>query len=106
MKRQEERLRKALNWLVHLYHGVSKGASAIDPVEGHRIPMPVTDDEWIEAIDEAMDILDDATEIPEMQRLVVWISIESNKEAAKRSPDYKQALLYVLDYIYAEFGYE
>lgn len=43
---------------------------------------------------------------PEMQQLVVWLSAESNKEAVKRSPDYKQALLYVLDYIYGEFGYE
>ena len=46
----EDELAEALNWLLHLHHGVSKGGN--DPETGQ--PYPVTDGEWKAAIAEGM----------------------------------------------------
>jgi len=60
----EERLRDALNWLVHLHHGVSKGGEETGPP---------SDDEWKQCLQEAKDALDATAGSPEMDRLVAWL---------------------------------
>ena len=67
----EKRLRDALNWLVHLHHGVSKG--------GERTGPP-SDDEWKQCLQEGKDVLDATAGDPEMDRLVEWL------EATKFEP--------------------
>jgi len=60
----EERLRDALNWLVHLHHGVSKGGEETSPPSA---------DEWKQCLQEAKDALDATAGSPEMDRLVEWL---------------------------------
>ena len=107
----QEKLREALDWLVHLYHGVSKGGDWINSETGERMPMAATDDEWVEAIDEAMDALEAPSE---MQRLVEWLEERAKSYIGREvgrdtysgisvSPVRRQELEIVLGYIRTEF---
>ena len=64
----EERLRDALNWLVHLHHGVSKGGDETSPP---------CDDEWKQCLQEAKDILKATAGPTQMEQLVDWLEEES-----------------------------
>jgi len=72
----EERLRKALNWLMHLHHGVSKGGEETSPP---------SDDEWKQCLQEAEDVLNATAGRPEMDRLVEWLQSLMD-EAQKHTP--------------------
>ena len=80
-------LRDALNWLVHLHHGVSKGGDVIDEETGERVPIPVTDSEWRAALQAAEQALDAPSE---MQQLVEWL--EREKKDHEEWLDRKEAI--------------
>ena len=120
---QEKRLlRDALNWLVHLHHGVSKGGDVIDEETGERIPIPVTDSEWKAALEEAKAALASTTDETEMEKLVAWIQQEysdTKLSAESKVPaigatvrarrwwkGYRRALEKTLAYITTQFGEE
>ena len=64
MTTNEKRLRDALNWLVHLHHGMSKGGEETGPP---------SDDEWKQCLREAEDVLKATAGDTEMDRLVEWL---------------------------------
>ena len=66
-----ERLRKVLNWLVHLHHGVSKGGDETSPP---------SDNEWKECLEEAMKVLADTAETSEIEKLIPWLEEQRNAE--------------------------
>jgi len=92
----EEKLRDALDWLVHLHHGVSKAGQ--DPETGAYYP--VTDEEWKAALEEAKQALSEAGE-PEMVRLRIQLDKWLKDAGRFREWD---GYDHVIDYIEYEFG--
>ena len=101
-------LRDALNWLVHLHHGVSKGGDYIDPETGDRLPVSVTAEEWEAALEKAKQALEAPSEMQQLRTRIEQIRDGCLEETAPPGPldswdkGYLSALRSVLDEI-AEF---